>query len=66
MRQITLLIRIATPLAIIAGAIVAFAGGLALMNTRADWALALGAVICIAAPVIAGVQLWTMMEDKFR
>jgi hypothetical protein len=67
MRQTTLLTRIALVIAIIAGAILAFAGGLMLMNVRADWALVAGALTCVAAPVLALVQLWRMAsEGKFR
>lgn len=65
--QLNVLKRIAALIAIIAAASLAFAGGLTLMNVRADWALALGALICTAAPVLAGVQLWAMLkEDHYR
>lgn len=50
--------------AIIVGAILAFAGGLVVMNVRADWAVALGALICLGAPIIAGVSLWTMLKEE--
>jgi len=63
MKQITLLRRIALLIAIPAAAILAFAGGLALMNVRADWALVLGGLICVATPVLAGVQLWRMHTE---
>jgi len=63
MSEITLIKRIALMVAIIVGAILAFAGGLVLMNIRADWALALGALVCLAAPILAGVKLWSMMKE---
>jgi predicted cobalt transporter CbtA len=67
MTEAALLRRIAILVAIIGGALLAIAGGLTLMNVRADWALALGALICIAAPTLAGVRLWAMFkEDKSR
>ncbi|MGH6951970.1 MAG: hypothetical protein ACREH4_13980 [Vitreimonas sp.] len=63
----TLLTTVTLLIAIVVGAALAFAGGLVLMNVRADWALALGALICVAAPVLALVQLWRMaMEGRFR
>ena len=67
MTEAALLRRIAIVIAIIGAALLALAGGLTLMNVRADWALALGALICIAAPTLAGVRLWSMFkEDKTR
>ena len=56
--------RVAIPVAIIVAAVLAFAGGLTLMNVRADWAVALGGLLCIAAPIVAGVRLWTMLKEK--
>ena len=67
MKPDPLLTRIALVIAITAGAILAFAGGLVLMNVRADWAVVLGALICVAAPVLALVHLWRMAaQGKFR
>jgi hypothetical protein len=63
MNEITLIRRIAEPLAIAAAALVALAGGLTLMNVRADWALTFGALICLATPVLAGVRLWTLLRE---
>lgn len=67
MNEITLIRRIAEPAAIVVGALVALAGGLTLMNVRADWALAFGALICLSAPTLAGVRIYTMVrEGVFR
>lgn len=67
MNEITLIRRIAEPAAIVVGALVALAGGLTLMNVRTDGALAFGALICLAAPVLAGVRIYTMVrEGAFR
>jgi len=63
MNEIRLIRRIAEPVAIAVAAFVAFAGGLTLMNVRADWALVLGALICIAVPILAGVRLWTLARE---
>jgi len=50
-----------------AGAALAFAAGLTLMNVRADWALVLGGLICVAAPVL-GVVFVTriLLEGRNR
>jgi hypothetical protein len=67
MNQISVLRRLAALIGLIAAAIGAFAAGLMLMNLRADWALAAGALVCVAAPALAGVRLWAMLdEDKSR
>ena len=67
MKQITLIRRIAALLALIAGTLLAMALGLTLMNVRADWAFAAGALISIAAPVLGGVQLYAMLkQDEVR
>ncbi len=63
MRELTLVKRIAVLIAIPAAAIFAVAAGLMLMNLRADWALVLGALICVAAPILAGVRLYSMLKE---
>lgn len=47
-----LLTRTALLIAVVVGAALVFAGGLTVMNIRADWALALGGLLCLAAPVL--------------
>ena len=44
-------------------AALAFAGGLILMNVRADWALVLGGLICVAAPIVGVVVLTRMLSE---
>lgn len=56
--------RAAVFIAIVAGAGLAFALGLAMMNTRSDLALAGGALLCIAAPVLGGVLLWAQLSKS--
>jgi hypothetical protein len=67
MNQINLTKRLAALIATIAAAFLVFAGGLALMNVRAEWALPLGALFAIAGPTFGAVRLWAMLqEDKPR
>ena len=62
-----LLARIALLLGVVIAAALAFAGGLILMNVRADWALALGGLVCVAAPILGVVVLTRMLsEGKYR
>ncbi len=63
MTESALIKRIAIYIAIIGGAALAFAGGLTLMNVRDDLALGAGALICVTAPVLAGVRLWGMSRE---
>jgi hypothetical protein len=63
MSELTLIRRVVAMVAIIVGAILAFAAGLAVMNIRADWAVVLGALVCLAAPLLAGARLWSMMKE---
>ncbi|MEJ0059053.1 MAG: hypothetical protein WDM79_05515 [Terricaulis sp.] len=55
--------RLGALIAIIAATIIVFAGGLALMNVRADWALALGAALAVAGPVLGIARLWAMLRE---
>lgn len=62
-----LLTRTALLIAVVVGAALVFAGGLTVMNIRADWALALGGLLCLAAPVLCvafGARL--LMEGRSR
>ena len=62
-----LLARIALLIGVVIAATLAFAGGLILMNVRADWALALGGLVCVAAPILGVVVLTRMLsEGKYR
>ena len=62
-----LLARIALLIGVVIGAALAFAGGLVLMNVRADWALVLGGLVCVAAPILGVVVLTRMLsEGKYR
>jgi hypothetical protein len=62
-----LLARIALFVGVAVGATLAFAGGLILMNVRADWALVLGGLVCVAAPILGVVVLTRMLsEGKVR
>ena len=62
-----LLARIALLVGIVIAAALAFAGGLILMNVRADWALVLGGLVCVAAPILGVVVLTRMLsEGKVR
>lgn len=63
MTETDLIKRIAIYIAIIGAAALAFAGGLTLMNVRDDLALGAGALICVAAPVLAGVRLWGLYRE---
>jgi hypothetical protein len=63
MKQVTLIKRIALIVATLVGAAAVFAGGLTLMNMRADWALVLGALLCVAAPILLGVRVWAMIKE---
>jgi hypothetical protein len=67
MKQAQFLRQVALLIAVGAGALLAFSGGLMLMNVRADWALAAGALVCVAAPIL-GVTLIAhlLMEDPDR
>ena len=56
--------RVAALTAIAAVALLAFAGGLMLMNIRADWTLALGALIGIAAPLAGWAAIAATLDDK--
>lgn len=62
MDQSGIIRRAAVFIAIVAGAGLAFALGLAVMNIRSDLALAGGGLICVAAPVIGGVLLWAQLS----
>lgn len=62
-----LLTRTALLIAVVVGAALVFAGGLTVMNIRADWALVLGGLLCLAAPVLGvafGARL--LMEGRSR
>ncbi len=62
-----LLTRTAMLIAVVVGAALVFAGGLTIMNIRADWALVLGGLLCLAAPVLGvafGARL--LMEGRSR
>ena len=58
--------RLAAIVVTLAAAILAFAAGLFLMNVRSDLAFVAGAFLCVAAAVIAGVRIWTMLEEDAR
>lgn len=64
MNELTLLRRIGVRLGVVIAALIVFSAGLFLMNTRADWALAAGAFLCIATPVVAGVRLWALLTEN--
>jgi hypothetical protein len=62
-----LLARIALLVGVVIAATLAFAGGLTLMNVRADWALVLGGLICVAAPILGVVVLTRLLtEGRYR
>jgi FtsH-binding integral membrane protein len=62
-----LLARIALFAGVAIVATLVFAGGLILMNVRADWALVLGGLVCVAAPILGVVVLTRMLsEGKVR
>ena len=62
-----LLARIALFAGVAIAATLVFAGGLILMNVRADWALVLGGLVCVAAPILGVVVLTRMLsEGKYR
>ena len=57
---------IALLIAIAAGAALAFGGGLTLMNVRADWALALGGLLCVAALVLGAVFVTRLITEGHK
>lgn len=63
MNEITVIKRIAVLAAIIAGGIFMFAGGLMLLNVRADWALVAGGLVCFAAPTLGGVLIAKFLKE---
>jgi hypothetical protein len=63
MRRTNLLARAGALIAIGAGVFLAFAAGLHLMNLRADWALALGALLVIAAPILGASAVWRLIKE---
>lgn len=63
MNEITVIKRIAVLAAIIAGGVFVFAGGLMLMNVRADWALVAGGLVCFAAPVVGAVLIAKFLRE---
>lgn len=54
---------IALLIAAAAVAALAFAGGLTLMNVRADWALVLGGLLCVAALVLGAVFVTRILTE---
>ena len=50
-------------IAVAAGAVLAFAGGLTLMNVRADWAVVLGGLISVAALVLGAAFVTRILTE---
>jgi hypothetical protein len=57
------LTRLALLIAAALAAVLAFAGGLTLMNVRADWALVVGGLVCVAAPVLGVVFVTRILTE---
>jgi len=66
MHDTPLLARAGALIAIGAGVFLGFAGGLHLMNFRADWALVLGAGLVFATPVIGAYAVWRLIKEDER
>lgn len=57
---------IAVLIAVAAAAALAFGGGLTLMNVRADWALVLGGLLCVAALVLGVVFVTRLLTEGHK
>ena len=57
---------IAVLIAAAAAAALAFGGGLTLMNVRADWALVLGGLLCVAALVLGVVFVTRLLTEGHK